>query len=81
MHPADNVAVALEPLQKGETVAFGDKSLTVLEDIPQGHKIAFTRLNAGEKVVKYGFPIGRTTSSVEKGAWVHVHNVKTGLDE
>ena len=36
----DNVAVALHPIKKGEEVTAGGITVTALEDIPQGHKIA-----------------------------------------
>ena len=40
--PVDNVAVALCPINAGETVQSGDLSqVVVTEAIPQGHKIAF----------------------------------------
>lgn len=39
--PVDNVAVALCPINAGETVQSGDLSqVVVTEAIPQGHKIA-----------------------------------------
>ena len=79
--PKDNVAVALAPVEKGERVSFGGESIAALEDIPQGHKIALTDLPQGGSVIKYGFPIGRTTAGIKKGGWVHIHNVKTGLSE
>ncbi len=56
-----------------------DDTITIkaIDDIPLGHKIALTDLANGDKVIKYGFPIGRTVASVEKGAHLHVHNTKT----
>ena len=35
IHPLDNVAVALQDLSKGEVV----EGVTLLEDIPRGHKV------------------------------------------
>ncbi len=74
--PIDNVAVALEALTKGEE-ALG---VTLAEDIPAGHKFALREISEGENIIKYGSPIGRATSSVGVGAWVHTHNTKTNLD-
>ena len=54
----DNVAVALRPVAKGETIVAGDFSVTTLEEIPQGHKVALKPIKAGGEVVKYGFRIG-----------------------
>ncbi|MDO5141610.1 MAG: altronate dehydratase family protein [Eubacteriales bacterium] len=75
----DNVAVALHPVHRGETVQVGGVSVTAAEDIPQGHKIALAPIAAGAPVVKYGYPIGHTTAAVEVGAWVHTHNMQTNL--
>ena len=55
--------------------------MTTLEDIPQGHKIALADIKEGEKVIKYGFPIGVAKQDIKAGSWVHVHNVKTGLGD
>ena len=77
----DNVAVALRPIARGETLTVGDVSVTVLEEIPQGHKVALKPVKAGEKVVKYGFRIGFAKEDIEAGGWVHVHNLKTALGD
>ena len=50
-------------------------------NIPAGHKYALCSIKKGECVVKYGEVIGRATTDVEKGEWVHTHNVKSHLDE
>ncbi len=75
--PADNVAVALHPVAKGEEFA----GVVAAEDIPQGHKMALRPIAQGENVVKYGFAIGHATQDIAPGAWVHVHNTKTNLSE
>ena len=75
----DNVAVAIEPITKGDTVTYAcdgkDVSLTALEDITIYHKIATRDIAQGEPVVKYGEHIGVATELIPKGAHVHVHNV------
>ncbi len=81
LHPNDNVATALRPLTKGETVrATGGESrleIAVTEEIPLCHKIAVQEIRAGEVVRKYGEAIGQVTTDVPPGAWVHVHNLMT----
>ena len=79
IHPSDNVAVALSPVTKGESLSICDLSLTAREDIPQGHKFALNCIAAGQPVVKYGFPIGAAKEEIAPGQWVHTHNVKTRL--
>ena len=77
----DNVAVALRPIAKGETLQVGNTEVTTLEEIPQGHKFALKPIQKGEDVVKYGFRIGHAKENIEKGQWVHVHNLKTALGD
>lgn len=49
-------------------------------EIPPGHKIALRPIAAGERVIKYGEPIGVATRNVARGEWVHVHNLRSALD-
>ncbi len=75
IHEKDNVAVALQPIPSGAVW----NGITTIQEIPQGHKIALKDLQAGDKVIKYGFPIGHLTQPVSSGEWIHVHNMKTDL--
>lgn len=77
IHPLDNVAVALTDLHAGETVA----RITLREDVPAGHKVALAPLHPGDKVIKYGCPIGHATVEVAPGSWLHTHNVRTDLSD
>lgn len=79
IHPDDMVAVALKPLSAGTVIDAEGQSVALKEDIPQGHKFALVSIKEGQPVVKYGCSIGIAKEEIEKGAWVHVHNVKTGL--
>ncbi len=81
INPKDNVAVALKPLAKNTVCQIGDMQVTVVEDIPQGHKFALCDIAQGADVIKYGFRIGTTKEAVATGAWIHVHNVKTALGD
>ena len=71
----DNVATALEPLTPGQTLDVEGGTVVVREIIASGHKVALTRIAAGDPVMKYGNPIGTATSDIEAGAHVHTHNV------
>lgn len=55
--------------------------LTACGEIPAGHKYALKDISKGETVVKYGQIIGRATTDIKRGEWVHTHNVKSHLDE
>ena len=81
IHPNDNVAVALEDIRKGEEFLVSGTLVKASEDIGRGHKIALQAIGAGQPVIKYGNPIGFAKEDIEKGSWVHVHNVRTGLSE
>ncbi|MDR3767242.1 MAG: UxaA family hydrolase [Butyricicoccus sp.] len=76
----DNVAVAIEPISKGDTVTYicdgVEQSLPALEDITIYHKVATRDIAKGEPVVKYGEHIGLATCDIRAGEHVHVHNVE-----
>lgn len=71
----DNVAVALCDLPQGQSVG----GVTLLSNIPKGHKFALCSIDEGQDVVKYGSPIGVATKAIVAGEHVHTHNVKTKL--
>lgn len=73
----DNVAVALNDLSKG----YEFNNTRLLSDIPQKHKFALRDIQKGEKVIKYGFPIGIAKENILAGEHIHTHNLKTGLTE
>ena len=72
---SDNVATALESLEPGAVVQAGDVTLTVVDRIPRGHKVALAHIARGDRVVKYGSPIGTASADIAPGAHVHTHNV------
>ncbi len=83
-HKDDNVGVVVvEGLQAGTElfclITSDDSTftLTVLDDVPIGHKIALRDLRDGDTTVKYGQDIGRIVAPVAKGHHVHTHNLKT----
>ena len=51
--------------------------ISFLEDIDFGHKVAVRAIKQGEKVLKYGLPIGSATRDIEAGEHVHVQNMKS----
>jgi altronate dehydratase small subunit len=78
---ADGVATALRPLEAGETVKVRYPGriaeLTVTEAIPLCHKVAVADLDPGEPMRKYGEVIGEASAPIRRGAWVHVHNLRS----
>lgn len=73
----DNVATALEALEPGRRLEIRDTTVTVVDPIPRGHKIALAAIAAGEAVIKYGSPIGLATTDIVIGDHVHIHNVSS----
>src|SRR6059036_954239 len=80
IHPADDVAVAVQALVAGERLVVEGERVVLAEDVPAGHKVAVHPLARGQTVIKYGFPIGAATAPIACGAWVHSHNLKTCLE-
>ncbi len=76
INPDDNVAVALQDLQKGEAV----EGVKLLTDVPRGHKVVLRDLRAGDNVVKYGYPIGHVTRDAAAGTVVDHSCIKTNLE-
>jgi altronate hydrolase len=72
LSPADNVAIAVTPLEKGAPLPGGAAAAEVID---RGHKVALAALPAGAPVVKYGQVIGRTTRAVAAGEFIHSHNL------
>ena len=81
INPADNVAVLLEPVSAGTVLEVAGMSIKAACDIPLGHKIALADITEGERIIKYGYPIGAATADIRVGEWVHTHNTKTLLDD
>jgi altronate hydrolase len=79
IHPDDNVAVAVGQLHEGTEVAVDGARVTLVEDVPAGHKLALVPLAPGDAVVKYGFVIGEATQAVPAGGWIHSQNLRTRL--
>jgi altronate hydrolase len=75
----DTVAVALRPIAAGDCIVVGGESVIARQDIPAGHKIAVSHIDVEQSAIKYGVPIGVATASIERGDWVHSHNLRTAL--
>jgi len=81
----DNVAVAIEPITKGETITYlcegAEVTLTAAQDITIYHKLARKDIAKGEPVVKYGEHIGIAGCDIKAGEHVHVHNVENHRED
>ena len=79
INPADNVFVAIAPLAKGTTLNVDGEQVTLLTDVPAGHKCALKDFAEGENIIKYGFPIGHARHAVKKGSFMNHDDIKTNL--
>ncbi len=79
INKADNVAVALKPLEKGSVVEIDGQKVELKDDIPYGHKFLLNNLEEGENVIKYGYPIGHLKMARESGALVNDQHIATNL--
>jgi len=78
---ADNVAVALTDLQKGDLVSVNEQNIELKSDISRAHKFATANIKNGENIIKYGYPIGHAIANIECGDHVSEKNIKTNLGE
>jgi D-threo-aldose 1-dehydrogenase len=77
LSPDDNVVVTCRAVDQGTTILVDGVALTLAQTVPIGHKLAFTAIGAGARVIKYGMPIGSMTEAVQPGDWVHMHNMQS----
>ena len=83
-HKGDNVGVVVVENLKANTEIFcvvtennSDFTMTVLHDVPIGHKVALQDFSKDDTVIKYGQDIGRIVQNAKKGEHIHTHNLKT----
>jgi galactarate dehydratase len=70
MHERDNVAIVANDggLPPGTTLPAGP---TLVERVPQGHKVALVDIAEGAEVRRYDVVIGRADRAIGAGSWVH----------
>lgn len=77
LHPDDSVVVCRRDVRAGERLVIGGEILTARSDVALGHKIARRVIQRGAPIIKYGMSIGSSTSEIQPGEWVHLHNMKS----
>lgn len=76
-HERDNVVTCCTALDPGDTVELPGGAVSAAERVPIYHKMAIRRIAAGERVYKYGQPIGLASRDIEPGCHVHVQNLES----
>ncbi len=84
LHEADDdVGVAALDLKAGQEIQAvtldGDPvmPITLVTDVPLGHKVAMRAMDAQKHIMEYGREIGYASEAIAKGAHVHTHNIKS----
>ena len=81
LSPKDGVATVLRPVGRGERIRVGSgdaiSALEAIQDVPLCHKIALQAISPGDRIFKYGEPIGEATSAIRPGEHVHIHNLRS----
>ena len=75
--PADNVLVVVRSLEAGAQLEVEGGPIRLARPVALGHKIAARAIRRGEKILKYGVPIGSATTDIAAGEVVHLHNMKS----
>ena len=75
VHEDDNVAIIVNSngLPAGTTFETG---LTLLEHVPQGHKVALVNLAKDAPILRYGEVIGLALEPISKGCWIEESKVR-----
>ena len=81
INKADNVGVAMKEIAEGTLLSTEKGEIAIKMTIPAGHKFSLADIEKDEKVIKYGFPIGFAKEKIEKGSWIHTHNIRTTLGD
>lgn len=79
--PQDHVATAFVPLTAGTRLALSagpaSYQITLLDDIPAGHKFAVTDIAQSTEIRKYGACIGKASIDILAGTHIHLHNLES----
>jgi len=75
VNPLDNVLVALQPLQKGQSVVFENRTYVMQDDIAPKHKFYMKEMSEGGEVIMYGVLVGKVTKAVSIGTLMTTQNL------
>jgi altronate hydrolase len=81
VHPADNVLVALTPLETGAKVSYDGEDYTIQEIVKAKHKFATQDLNPGDSIIMYGVLVGKAQQPIKKGGLISTGNVKHAAND
>ena len=65
--PGDNVAIAIERLERGTQVEHGGDRFRIRHTVLEGHRFAAEPIAAGQELLSWGLPFGRAIVDIEPG--------------
>ena len=77
LDPTDNVVVAKIHLPAGTVLFIDGLEVALLRSVGEGFKIAARSIASGERIFKFGCPIGSAIQPIRAGEPVHVHNMRS----
>jgi galactarate dehydratase len=78
VHPQDTVAILVNEGGLPAGTQF-DSGLTLIEDVPEAHKVALVDIQAGAPILRYGSVIGYAECNIAKGSWVYEERMRLPL--
>ena len=75
VHPQDTVAIIVNEGGLPAGAQF-DSGLTLIEDVPEAHKVALVDIKSGAPILRYGSVIGYAKRTFRRGGWVHEERVQ-----
>lgn len=77
LSPSDNIVVLVRSVEPGVRICVAGRDCLMPDRLALGHKLACRDIVCGEKIIKYGVPIGSATRDIAAGEHVHLHNMKS----
>ncbi len=81
VHPSDNLIVALQDLDAGQSVETQSGAYALTESVPAKHKFADQPFQPGDDITMYGVKVGVATESISQGERIHTKNVVHAASE
>lgn len=75
LDPRDTVAIVVNSGGLKAGTRFDD-GLVLVDDVPQGHKVALVDMAQGDAVIRYGEVLGHAVRPLPKGSWVDEFSVE-----
>ena len=75
VHPNDNLIVALQNLEKGQSVAYNGHPYTLPNEVPAKHKFVAHDVQEGQELYMYGVLVGKAQMPLAAGTLITTSNV------